>query len=441
MTNVKVDFKKAVAPLKCINAVNGSPVKKGRSQHLENFEEFKALNIPYSRNHDASLVYDYGLNHCVDVCKIFTNFDADPNDPANYDFFLTDKLIETTLEAGTETYYRLGEGIEHWDKKYDIMPPKDFKKWAVICEHIIAHYNEGWADGFHYNIKYWEIWNEPETEEGQELITQNTWGGNTEQFFELFATAATHLKNRFPDIKIGGPALCWLHEWGERFCKYMKEHNVPLDFYSWHIYTNKVWKLRADAENVRRYLDEAGYPDCESHCNEWNYVKSWWSGFADTLVDVAGITGAAFVAAMMIEAQHCPVDMMMYYDMRVHSGFNGVFDAVTLRPHKKYYTFLAISKLMALKTECASESDDSDVYTLAAANENGKAGVIVYYTHEDELAEKQVTVDISGAGDNFEFTLLSEDKTFEKMENIKVVNGKATFTLPPQSLLYYEEIK
>lgn len=441
MASIKVDFSKPVVSLKHINAVNGSPVKKGRSQHLENFDLFKALKIPYSRNHDASLVYDYGLHHCVDVCKIFTDFDADPNDPQCYDFFLTDRLIATTLEAGTETYYRLGESIEHWDKKYDIMPPKDFKKWAVICEHIIAHYNEGWADGFHYNIKYWEIWNEPETEEGQELITQNTWGGNTEQFFDLFATAAKHLKNRFPNIKIGGPALCWLHDWGKRFCKYMKGHDVPLDFYSWHIYTNKVWKLREDAENVRRYLDEAGYRDCESHCNEWNYVKSWWSGFTDTLVDMAGMTGAAFVGAMMIEAQHCPVDMMMYYDMRVHSCFNGVFDCVTLRPHKKYYTFLAISKLLDLKTECASESDDSDIYTLTASSKNGKAGVAVYYTHEDEPQHKEIALELSGASDNFEFTLLSEDKTFEKIEGIKVTDGKATFSLPPQSLLYYEEVK
>ncbi len=28
------------------------------------------------------------------------------------------------------------------------MPPKDFKKWAVICEHIIRHYDENWANGY-----------------------------------------------------------------------------------------------------------------------------------------------------------------------------------------------------------------------------------------------------------------------------------------------------
>ena len=42
----------------------------------------------------------------------------------------------------------------------DLLPPKDFRKWAQICEHIIRHYNEGWADGHKWDIRYWEIWNE-----------------------------------------------------------------------------------------------------------------------------------------------------------------------------------------------------------------------------------------------------------------------------------------
>ena len=45
--------------------------------------------------------------------------------------------------AGTKVFYRLSHRIEHEVKKYGTLPPKDFKKWAVICEHIIRHYTEG----------------------------------------------------------------------------------------------------------------------------------------------------------------------------------------------------------------------------------------------------------------------------------------------------------
>ncbi len=49
------------------------------------------------------------------------------------------------LDAGTKTFFRLGQTIEHQIKKHGTIPPRDFKKWAVICEHIIRHYTEGWV--------------------------------------------------------------------------------------------------------------------------------------------------------------------------------------------------------------------------------------------------------------------------------------------------------
>ena len=59
----------------------------------------------------------------------------------------TDWYMDQLAEAGTEPFFRLGQKIEHWPKKYGIHPPPDFKKWAVICEHVIRHLNEGWAGG------------------------------------------------------------------------------------------------------------------------------------------------------------------------------------------------------------------------------------------------------------------------------------------------------
>ena len=63
--------------------------------------------------------------------NIFPNFDADENDPASYDFACTDEAILVCLDAGTETFYRLGQTIENQIKKHHTLPPKDFKKWAM----------------------------------------------------------------------------------------------------------------------------------------------------------------------------------------------------------------------------------------------------------------------------------------------------------------------
>ncbi|HCD80812.1 MAG TPA: hypothetical protein DEQ65_00480, partial [Ruminococcaceae bacterium] len=114
----------------------------------------------YARNHDASFYSAFGGEHTVDVHRIFKNFNADENDPESYIFAPTDKYLKDITNAGTKVFYRLGASIEH-DFKYGTYPPASFEKWAKICEHIISHYNEGWAEGFNYNIEYWEIWNEP----------------------------------------------------------------------------------------------------------------------------------------------------------------------------------------------------------------------------------------------------------------------------------------
>ena len=222
--------------IKIMNAVNNGPKEFGTSQSRGNFNEYKALEIPYARIHDAAHCHAYGGWHSVDITGIFPDFSKNADCPESYDFTLTDGYLATMRAAGTEPYFRLGQSIEHWKKKYGVNPPKDFDKWASICEHIVRHYNEGWANGFQWNITYWEIWNEPDLAPGADGTPSPTWTGTQEQFFELFRKTAIRLKSAFPNIKVGGPALAWNLEWGERFLENMRANNVPLDFFSWHIY-------------------------------------------------------------------------------------------------------------------------------------------------------------------------------------------------------------
>ncbi|MBQ2668665.1 MAG: hypothetical protein IJF56_08585, partial [Clostridia bacterium] len=162
MSKVHVNFGKTIGKIKVMHAVNNGPFVAGKDQTRGNQDDWQAARIPYARNHDASFFSGYGGEHTVDVHAIFPNFDADVNDPVSYDFPCTDLYLKQTIQYGTEPFYRLGSKIEHGVKKYGTVKPKDFQKWAEICEHIIRHYTEGWADGFHHTITYWEIWNEPD---------------------------------------------------------------------------------------------------------------------------------------------------------------------------------------------------------------------------------------------------------------------------------------
>lgn len=153
MGRIVVNFDKILGRIKPMHCVNNGPAAQSNDT-LENtyFYLYKDLGIPYARNHDASFYSKYGLEHTVDVNNIFRDFDADPEDPKSYDFACTDDYIKMTELCGTHHFYRLGSRIEHEIKKYGTVVPKDFKKWAVICEYIIRHYTEGWADGFFYDM-------------------------------------------------------------------------------------------------------------------------------------------------------------------------------------------------------------------------------------------------------------------------------------------------
>ena len=266
---LKVDFKNTVGKIKPMNAVNNGPVYTDNGdQNLTNLPDFREANIPFARTHDSSICYDYGGEHTVDIHNIFTDFDADPYSPESYDFTLTDIYLGTIMRAGAKVFYRLGSKIEHWPKHYGIMPPKDYQKWAVVCEHIIMHMNEGWADGYHMGIEYWEIWNEPD-------FNDKCWTGTPEEFYDFFATAAKYLKARFPSLKIGGPAVCGYNEkWLDAFFEKMREENVPMDFYSWHCYGSKVSDFTSDARRHRAMLDRilTEYPQLEAVQLQFNYV-------------------------------------------------------------------------------------------------------------------------------------------------------------------------
>lgn len=313
METIKFDLTKRHGGFKRMNAVNNGPVYKRHSndQWRSNLEDFTAAKIPYVRNHDAAFENMYGSEHTVDIMAVFPNFDADPNLPENYDFACTDEYIQVTNLSGAKTFYRLGQKIEHYVKKYGTLPPKDFKKWVIICEHIIRHYNEKWAEGFEFEIEYWEIWNEPDLDP-DESTNKRTWGGTKSQFFDLFEITAKHLKKCFPNLKIGGPALAFNTEWAEDFLKEMNKRKVPIDFFSWHIYCTEPKHMVEKANKFDKILKDCGYESAESILNEWNYVKGWTEDYIYSIETINGMKGAAFTMACMSEAQKAPIDMLIH---------------------------------------------------------------------------------------------------------------------------------
>lgn len=363
---VTVDPTVEIGPIKAMNAVNNGPTKARADQSRGNFADFQALRIPYARTHD-SIDQATSNGHTVDISAVFPDFNADETDPANYDFAYTDLFLDTIIAAGAEPFFRLGQTIENGIKKYHVKPPKDFSKWARICEHVMAHYLEGWADGFKHDIRYWEIWNEPDAQPDEKKDISCQWGGTKAQFFSFFEIAAKHLKKRFPDRMIGGPSLGFSKKWAEEFLAYQQKAGTPIDFFSHHWYGRYATARRGtgvcphsmseQSSEIRKLLDSHGYGKSESILNEWNYVRGWSDEFPYSCLAISSHKGGAFVAAAMSDCQNAPVDMLMYYDARPGTVFNGLFDLYTLKPRPAYYALLCWSLLRELGTQVLAKVD------------------------------------------------------------------------------------
>ena len=441
--SVTVDWKTDLGPIKVMNAANNGPKGATSDQTRSNFLAYKALRVPYVRNHDAAFMT---MQHSDDITAIFPNFDADENDPKSYDFALTDGNMKIIQAAGSKPFFRLGQTIEHWTKKYGVNPPRDFAKWARICEHVIRHYNEGWADGFRMGIEYWEIWNEPDNLPTADGRQSPTWTGTETQFHELFATTAKHLKTCFPNLKIGGPALSFDLNWADRFLGYCQRNSVPLDFFSWHLYHDghDGWYANKSAK-IREVLDRHGYRQCESIMDEWNYVSDWGAGWIYSLEVESGrlnLKGAAYSAAVMCDNQNAPVDMLMYYDMRVGSPMNGIFDSISLLPLKGYYPFYAWSKLRDLGMQVKATADDGDIRVVAARSADGRHGaalVVRYNNDNNVVAGREVRLNVPGvslAGARCHLTDIA--RTYSEVPLSVQEDGTATLLLLPWSFALIE---
>ncbi|MBE6408948.1 MAG: hypothetical protein E7038_10175 [Lentisphaerae bacterium] len=399
MAKIKVDFSKIIGKMKPVHAVGQPPIIGWSSDKL--FHYLTEAGIPYARLHDVG--GGFGGGKFVDIPNVFPDFNADPEDPASYDFTWTDPLITSLMDSKVEPYYRLGVTIENevWRKAYRVNPPEDPEKWAKICAGVIRHYTKGWANGFEYDIKYWEIWNEPECTNGRRVMWTGTW----EQYLELYDVTSKLLKAEFPEIKIGGyasigfyalkemdPESTWCKDCQSyidlflQFMQYIKDHNCPMDFFSWHSYDEPKYTALY-ANYVAEKLKEYGYGHAEQHLNEWNCGPQ----------NRDKACHAAATAGFIISMQNSPVDIGMFYDARCGTSiYGGLFNPMTLRPLKSYWAFPAFNELYRRKDQVEAESDTEDLYVAAAAGDPEGAVLIVNFRNETldlelDLGGKEIT--------------------------------------------------
>lgn len=366
-------------------------------------EDIKSMGFKMARTHDWALI---NANERVcDYFHIFPLMHLDASNPENYHFAPTDYLLKRTREeAGLDVFYRLGTSIEHSGKAihFNSLIPDDFEKVAETFAGTVRHYNRGWANGFHWNIRYWEIWNEPEGINNMWCPKESLEGLSNEElrirdiplrakFVEFFVLVLKRLKREFGDeIRVGGPALCGYNTtWLNDLLSACQKEGIAPDFISWHGYTNNPTLFKERAEAARELCDSYGFTKCELIVNEWHYFGENynWTEMqlcSDPMVKARiwdgpdshnGIRSACFTLACLSNMQCSKLDQAYYYGCR-HTGAWGFKDEL----QKKYKVFYALKlfgdlvKKYSIICGCFTEGT---VTAFAVRNEAGKKALLV----------------------------------------------------------------
>ncbi len=363
---LQVDAGKVIGEIHSFQGLNGppSPVMAGLPNLVE---QYKDLRINQVRTHDAMGPSEIDSKFVIDNGElawlipdkaqragvveagndsiIFPNWSADAEKPKSYNFLPTDKMIAAIRASGAEVYYRIGRS---WGT--NVNPPEDFDKFASVVKHIAMHYNQGWANGYHDNIRYWDFWNEPDG-----LF----WSGTPQQFYSLYEKTARALKSVEPTLKVGGDGKAFPSDDGgyrEGFIDYCASHKVPLDFYSWHTYANgsaDPYDAVRLAREIRGILDTHGFPRAESILSEWNLSADFTEA---ENAELQGAHNAAYIGSVLSYLQDTSIAHAHFY--RGDAAWMGLF-GLDGKYFKTAYTFKAMGKMLDTPQRLPVEGTDT----------------------------------------------------------------------------------
>ncbi len=413
---ITVDFSKSEGKIKPLTGINVGASAMANGSRVDLAEVLSTVSAPIVRLSDVEP--PYGQNQLVDIHCIFPDFSADETLPESYNFTETDKYIEEIRKTGAEILFRLGESLDPYTRKLYVKSPADLHKWARICEHIVRHYNEGFADGYKWKLKLWEIWNLPELPSG--------WQDGEEALFELYSVTAAHLKATFPKIKVGGygslgfSALNRLDSdeltgeapsYAERFFAYVREKRAPLDFFTWYSIADTPEELSLHAMYARNALNSAGFKRTASYIVGFNLSRTDTTEYP-----------AALLAALAV-AQRSDVDMMIYDDARPFSSRNALYtlDNGVPRLLAGASALSVFGSLAALGSAVEALGDGRrEIYSLAARSSTSAALLVV-------------TLEYSGMVDvrlqNADFSTFSVKRYYDDGQGNRRVGSKCDMPL------------
>lgn len=373
-SNFTVNLNQQIDPLKDLFQSNGiDPGNEYTPDMLNNFQE---LGINYVRTHDFAIGFDHST--IVGIA----DYSYDPFNPSSYYFHISDSLAANIYNAGGKIFYRFGQSYNP-DPMY-IQPPPDMEKWADVCVHIIKHYNEGWNNGYFYNLDYFEIWNEPDLPE--------FWSGSTQEYIALYRTTSKKIKEYNPELKVGGPALAnpFNQEFVNEFLDSVQTYNLPLDFFSYHMYyLPNPYRFKTTNDYIRTKLDSYGLTNVEIINTEWNTGHFNPNDYWANEYSLNDAQNAAQVISTLNYMQETEIDMFFRYAFRnywyglINNDSNLTYSGLAYSAYRKLFdngNRIEAQGSDTLGRSIVATKSDEEIHILIADNASNSGGYNISFT-------------------------------------------------------------
>lgn len=279
-----------------------------------------------------------------------------------------------------------------------IWRPSDVKEWQRVVFELVKRYSVDKKI-----VSHWEIGNETNIGErgGCPYLIEDP-----RDYGEYYAMTIAPVLQAFPQAKVGGPATAgcpqsYLKGWLD----YCQEHNLQVDFASWHQYTDNA---EAQIEALKRTKAlVATYPGLprrrgaepgriETHVTEWS--KSFDPVSVEDLASHP--RRAALIAGALLAYVDEGCDYTFYYHIWDQVAYASEFAPIFARPaimtthwneipHRfglfgvegevrpQYFAYQMLHRLG--EERLAAESEDSGIRVLAARSNRRVSAMLVNY--------------------------------------------------------------
>ena len=236
------------------------------------------------------------------IQEYFHNMD---NPDKEYDWSLLDPYLESLAVNGAKIVACIcvKPPALFPAKDQRIFMPNDIKRWQNFIAAMVNRYTveKQW-------VEYWEIGNETDIgETGGCPYLMDT----PEKYIAYYTITAEAIKSAAPDAKIGGPAVANpRHGLVEGLLKHCRSAGLPLDFISWHVYSDDPAQHAAHANHILPLIKKY-YPDSPPE----TMVTEFGKGFDSVCVEESAFDGyrAAAVMSCVFAMMETGVDYTFYY--------------------------------------------------------------------------------------------------------------------------------